>query len=308
MRMPEPAVQRTCSHCRKEMEEGVVRRLCSECEEELQAKAEPGETPSVPEDFESRFAALQGSGQPLPASERAFFEPRFGRDFSNVRLHSGPAAGELARSVHARAFTLGDSIVLGAGESGRRLLAHELTHVVQQRSAGESVQRFTTEDCSSDDQTRIQEAHDRGIAFLENAIRRLTADPVTAETQRLFANHFGAYAEWRRAIVVWHLRRTLELMRGDGLIYECETSCDPGEDAYTYWIFGDVHICPVFHQERLNDRAEALIHEIHHWDVLRGHLDLGYHGNNQDANTIWIVAVNNADSYSELCQDLYEQP
>ncbi len=115
--------------------EPAVQRMCSECEEEMQAKEEPGETPSVPAGFEQRFSALQGNGRPLPASERDFFEPRFGRDFSNVQLHSGPAAGELARSVHARAFTLGNSIVLGAGEggeSGRELLAHELTHVVQQ--------------------------------------------------------------------------------------------------------------------------------------------------------------------------------
>lgn len=127
MRMPEPTVQ----------------RMCAECEEEqkIQAKEEPGETPSVPDGFESRFAALQGGGQPLPASERAFFEPRFGRDFSNVRLHSGPSAGELARSVHARAFTLGDSIVLGEGEGGRELLAHELTHVVQQGGSVQRVQR-----------------------------------------------------------------------------------------------------------------------------------------------------------------------
>ena len=127
MRMPEPGVQ----------------RMCSECEEEhkIQAKEEPGRTPSVPAGFEPRFAALQGGGRPLPASERAFFEPRFGRDFSNVRLHSGPAASELASSVHARAFTLGDSIVLGAGGYERGLLAHELTHVVQQGGGAERVQR-----------------------------------------------------------------------------------------------------------------------------------------------------------------------
>ncbi len=138
MRMPEPGVQRMCSEC----EEERVQRMCAECEEEMvQAKEEPGETPSVPDGFEPRFAAIQGDGQPLPASERAFFEPRFGRDFSNVRLHSGTAAGELARSVQARAFTLGDTVVFGAGEhapgtsAGRRLMAHELTHVVQQGSA-----------------------------------------------------------------------------------------------------------------------------------------------------------------------------
>ncbi|HEV8579162.1 MAG TPA: DUF4157 domain-containing protein [Thermoanaerobaculia bacterium] len=147
MRMPEPGiaaasapprVQRMCTECEEEKkDQGVVQRMCADCEEEqVRAKEEPGQTPEVPSGFAERFAALHG--QELPAAERSFFEPRFGRDFASVRLHSGPAASELARSVHARAFTLGDSIVFGSGQyapgtsDGRELMAHELTHVVQQ--------------------------------------------------------------------------------------------------------------------------------------------------------------------------------
>lgn len=128
------------------MPEGKVPRMCTDCEEEMDegggtiGRKEEGFNPTgeVPSGFAARFAALHGGGQPLPDSERAFFEPRFGRDFANVRVHSGPDASALARSVQARAFTLGDSVVLGAGQytpgtpSGRALLAHELTHVVQQ--------------------------------------------------------------------------------------------------------------------------------------------------------------------------------
>ncbi|MEA2563869.1 MAG: hypothetical protein QOH06_5373 [Acidobacteriota bacterium] len=158
MRMPEPGVQRMCSECEEEREgQGVVQRMCAECEEEMHAKEEPGRTPSVPGGFEPRFAALRGSGQPPSAAERSFFEPRFGNDFAGVRLHTGPAAGELARSVHARAFTLGDSIVFGSGQyspgtsAGRRLLAHELAHTVQQSGGARRVQRFvsceTGEEC-----------------------------------------------------------------------------------------------------------------------------------------------------------------
>lgn len=131
------------------MPEAGVQRMCTECEDEkVRAKAEDGMTPSLPGSFEGRFAALRGDGQPLPPSERAFFEPRFGRDFGSVRLHSGPAAVELARSVHARAFTLGNLIVVGSGQyapgtsDGRRLMAHELTHVMQQGGGtNEKVQR-----------------------------------------------------------------------------------------------------------------------------------------------------------------------
>jgi len=51
-----------------------------------------------------------------------------------------------------------------------------------------------------------------------------------------------------------------------------------------------------------------VIHELYHWDGVRGHLDLGYHNNNQDNAATWVMTVNNADAYSELAQDLYEQP
>lgn len=82
-----------------------------------------------------------GSGQPLDQATRAFFEPRFGRDFSGVRVHHDNAAAESARELHAQAYTLGHDVVFGSGAyrpettAGKELLAHELTHVVQQSSA-----------------------------------------------------------------------------------------------------------------------------------------------------------------------------
>jgi hypothetical protein len=120
-----------------------VQRACTSCEEELQRKSEDGAVPGVPDGFHSRFASLRGGGEPLPDTARSFFEPRFGRDFARVRVHSGPEAGELARSVGARAFTVGESVVFGSGQyapgtaAGRHLLAHELTHVAQQGSASD---------------------------------------------------------------------------------------------------------------------------------------------------------------------------
>ena len=84
---------------------------------------------------------LSGSGSPLEAALRQDMEQRFGHDFSRVRVHSGAAAEQSAREVNAHAYTAGSSIVFGAGQfapgshEGRRLLAHELTHVVQQTGA-----------------------------------------------------------------------------------------------------------------------------------------------------------------------------
>src|SRR5438552_18754596 len=77
---------------------------------------------------------LQSSGRPLDACTRAFMEPRFGRDFSSVRVHSGPIAERSAQDVNAHAYTVGKNIVFAAGQfapgtqEGRRLLAHELAH------------------------------------------------------------------------------------------------------------------------------------------------------------------------------------
>lgn len=79
------------------------------------------------------------SGTPLSASDRGFFEPRFGHDFSRVRVHRDSAAAASARALAAKAFTHGEHLFFAAGHyapqtgAGRRLLAHELAHVVQQR-------------------------------------------------------------------------------------------------------------------------------------------------------------------------------
>jgi len=87
-------------------------------------------------------------GRPLDRSTRDFMEPRFGRDFSTVRVHTGARASESARAVNARAFTLGQHIVFAdsayAPDSGpgRKLLAHELTHTVQQGGGGDHLQRL----------------------------------------------------------------------------------------------------------------------------------------------------------------------
>lgn len=90
---------------------------------------------------------LRSPGQPLDAATRAFMEPRFGRDFSRVRVHVDAKAAESSRAINALAYTVGQDMVFGAEAyspqtaSGRRLLAHELAHVVQQGFSNRQVQR-----------------------------------------------------------------------------------------------------------------------------------------------------------------------
>lgn len=105
-----------------------------------------GQAPTATVD--DSVATPRGAGKPLSPETRAFYEPRFGTDFSAVRVHNGIWAESATRSLSARAYTLGKDVVFGKGEyrpesdAGRRLLAHELTHVVQQGKATASVRRM----------------------------------------------------------------------------------------------------------------------------------------------------------------------
>lgn len=91
------------------------------------------------EDAQSVARATSSGGQPLDTTTRVQMEQSMGTDFSDVRVHSGSTAAESAKDLGAHAYTVGSDVVLGQGhdsssETGQRTLAHELTHVVQQRS------------------------------------------------------------------------------------------------------------------------------------------------------------------------------
>ncbi|HYE27804.1 MAG TPA: DUF4157 domain-containing protein [Allosphingosinicella sp.] len=112
------------------------------------APAAPSAAPEAPA---SVTRALASPGRPLEPRTRHDMERRFGRDFSHVRIHDGATADRSARAVEAQAFTVGGDIVFGAGRfapdtsAGRRLLAHELAHTLQQGAGGRLVQRGTGE-------------------------------------------------------------------------------------------------------------------------------------------------------------------
>jgi hypothetical protein len=124
--------QRACATC------STQPGKCSACEEEeLQRKANDGALRG--EEHDEPLPRFASGGQPLDATTRSFFESRFAHSFAHVRVHADQAASDAAGAVHARAFTTGHNIVFNRGEyapsstSGRWLLAHELTHVLQQR-------------------------------------------------------------------------------------------------------------------------------------------------------------------------------
>lgn len=137
----------------EEKEEDLVQRQLETEEEELQAQPLEEEeriqrrtetdsgSSKVSSSFESTLSGMKSSGDPLPESVRSYMEPRFGADFSNIRIHTGSESAELNRRINAQAFTHGRDIYFNEGKfnpdssSGKHLIAHELTHTIQQGAA-----------------------------------------------------------------------------------------------------------------------------------------------------------------------------
>ena len=121
----------------------IQRQVDEDEEEVIRAKYDVGQAVELTPDAASRVQTIRRGGQPLSNAERAFFEPRFARDFRQVRIHTDGEAAAVSRAMNARAFTIGKDVVFGAGQyvpgsaTTQQLLAHELTHTVQQGSARE---------------------------------------------------------------------------------------------------------------------------------------------------------------------------
>ena len=121
------SIQRTCAECQEEEEQ--AQRKASD--------ATKSDAPSIVQDVVS-----SGGGRKLDDPTRGFMENRFGYDFSNVKIHNDTVAAKSAQSINALAYTSGNNIVFNHGQyspatnTGQKLLAHELTHVVQQDHVG----------------------------------------------------------------------------------------------------------------------------------------------------------------------------
>jgi hypothetical protein len=151
MRMAEPAVTQVTPV--------RVSRACAACEEKEEVRrSSVGSVEGAGEAPQSVTQVLKSFGEPLDTGLRVFFEPRFGADFSAVRIHHDERAAHSARDVGARAYAAGNDIVFGAGEyapgkdAGRQLIAHELAHVVQQGGGGSTASPAklfrTAEECA----------------------------------------------------------------------------------------------------------------------------------------------------------------
>jgi hypothetical protein len=143
---------------------------------------------------------LHSPGQPLDTATREFMEPRFGRDFSGVRVHTGTQAAESARAVGARAYTVQNNLVFSEGSfapgtgEGQRLIAHELTHVVQQGGAAGAAQLQRQPSKQDEEQKKAalkrHEDQQRNVAALLDDARKIKRDPSKGpfDADNLFSN------------------------------------------------------------------------------------------------------------------------
>ena len=283
MRMPAPS--ETAGAVRSQPPK--IQRKCAKCDDEqrLQMKETPSGTPEVTPAVASRIQFLQGSGQPLSDSTRSFFEPRFGQDFSHVRVHNDAQTTE---ALNARAYTVSNNIVFGSGQyspetsAGRQLLAHELAHTIQQGSSTQStqVQRQVAappayRDCSEaitgvpDANTRLENARQRAREFVGAALRALDNPPVVGTTYETALNrHFvtagtGLLGAGSRALIHTQLEQIRATLRVPNYICNSNNICGTEQ---AFWIAADdlVHVCRPFWALDTTCAAIVLIHEGAH--------------------------------------------
>lgn len=128
-------------------EEEKVMKTEDKKEEEKVQKKEAGNTSAPGNSVSNYISSLNGKGNPLPAQSNHFFSSKMGYDFSEVKVHNDKEAAESAKAINAKAYTIGNNVVFNEGQyntesgEGKKLMAHELAHVVQQGKSSGKIQR-----------------------------------------------------------------------------------------------------------------------------------------------------------------------
>jgi hypothetical protein len=302
----------------------TAQRMCAECEEEertVQRKptgsASPGHVPANP---------IPGTGTALTPALRGFFEPRFGRDLGDVRIHTGGRAADVASALQARAFTYGRDIVFGAGEyapgtlEGRRVLAHELAHVAQQGHGPASVQRLgANAGCTDDQAAAIHQAIYDARGWLNKAIKKMETTPtpgaVLSSLRRNFGPTYGVAANI--SLIVGRLRRAYREM--STIPFACAGAADAtcatnpcgyanaGAGGHAATICTNVTLPPASTDTVY--QAGCVLHESLHAAFTNFTIDeySGWHGHSGSTTTYPGAGTDpllNADSYTTLTMDL----
>ncbi|MBX3330922.1 MAG: DUF4157 domain-containing protein [Nitrospira sp.] len=222
---------------------------------------------------------LNSSGRPLDTATRAFFESRFGHDFGRVRVHTDERAGQSARNVNAHAYTVGHDIVFNAGKyapqtsEGKSLLAHELTHVLQQSGAGsielrrqpkEGKEKAEAEPtakfvgCDKDRLSLVQDAIKEAKALAKRALYAFERDYQETHEVSAMKAHFGSLVSDQKTTIVERYKHVIANMgtktytcakeskkvaEGNEVVDICGQAAFPGSTITLFPPFGN-EVCP----------------------------------------------------------------
>jgi Domain of unknown function (DUF4157) len=232
-----------CAECKRKRESGLVQRRASA---DAAATSRSLDVAPLVRD------TLSSPGRPLDAAARAALEPRFGYDFSGVRIHTDLTAARSAREVNALAFTVGRDVVFGAGQyspdtaAGRKLLAHELAHVVQQggtrfnpgqplplAESGSALER-TAETAAGQAETRSSPALGHGRA--SGGLLQRAEDPAgggKAGAENDCAGWFADHESLSKRAAELYVRSQLAGKRGTVEKIDCDMTAPNGAFACT---------------------------------------------------------------------------
>ncbi|WGH74151.1 DUF4157 domain-containing protein [Tenacibaculum tangerinum] len=308
----EEAVQSKCADCKKE--EQVQKQ---EEEEAVQSKSENTSSTTNTPSFESRLRGGSG-GQKMDAQTQGEMESGFGADFSHVNIHNDSEAAQMSKDIGAQAFTHGNDIYFNEGKynpnskGGKHLLAHELTHTIQQKGmVQKKIQPYGG--CTSTKDATINADHSLALTWLNGAIANLASYNGTtpSKVKTALSTHFGGvsnvgFAAWIKTNLIY--LRVVAWMAG----YQCETTgnsswaCTSSSTlATTFWCvpFVDVRLCPGYFSSSQSDRVTTLIHEwVHKYGC---NFDLGYEHESHYSGNGTLRQLLNADSFANFVRDAH---
>jgi hypothetical protein len=326
MRMEPPFIRA------KQLPVSPVQRKCADCLEEenkLQRKEINGQETTAGNNLESYVGNLNTGGQSLPNEVRNFYEPRFGYDFSNVKIHTDNVAAKSAQSINALAYTSGNNIVFNDGQyapntdSGKKLLGHELTHVVQQQSYKSNIPGAVMrqpkpdnkfESCTTTQQSQLLPV----IEDARKAVSLATAviatswgkpDKIAPNRKQLLMDHFHTTSRGDlRDILGKYI--SLGKTFAAGFKLKCETTCPKdakgvvcGYAYNTQWFGGrgPIHICfdsagCDFTNTAKSNQIALIIHEAAHRHT--GVDDKAYRWEAKYNTQSSDDAMDNADTYA----------
>jgi hypothetical protein len=261
----------------------------------------------------SEIMSNKGSGHGLDDNTRSFMGEKFGYDFGHVRLHNDSYAARKSNELNAEAFTIGRDVFFNTGRynpssgEGKRLLAHELTHVVQQRKTNDKLQRAVSYDeCTSAEESIVLASHNRAMNMVDNAVTKTrsyngtTPADIKLALNRHFHSSGTGLAAWIEFNLAW--------LRGeaDSPTYECEKPQVGTRLGWSMWCvpWTDIELYPLwFAESDIDKRARTMIHEwVHRYGC---NFDLGYEWEAGYSGHGTLRSLLNADPWAHFVYDVW---